>query len=117
MQVLRTFPSQGAPFLIKRLQPTKAADPHRLQQLIKALGDEQFSLRERALRELQTLGELAEPALRRSLDRDTPLESRRRIELLLGKLPRRTAKSPEHLRSFAASRSWSGSVAQRRSRD
>jgi len=72
-------------FLAKQLQPEVSTA--RLTELIAALDSDQFEARSKATRELEELRERAEPALRRALVANPSLESRRRIQLLLDKLP------------------------------
>jgi hypothetical protein len=57
--------------------------------------------REQAIRELERLGELAEPALRKALEGQPSLEVRRRVEGLLQKLDG-PVTLPQHLRSLRA---------------
>jgi WD40 repeat protein len=101
MQHLRSFAPQTTPFLIRQLRPAHADAP-RLRRLIQDLGHDEFARRDTAYKELDRLAGLAEPALRWALDDDLALEARRRIDLLLAKLPRRTTKAPEHLRALRA---------------
>jgi hypothetical protein len=54
--------------------------------MIAALDSDQFSVREKAQRELEILGKMAEPALRRALAGGASPEVRRRVEGLLEKL-------------------------------
>jgi len=73
-------------FLANHLQPVSLPDPKRLSRLIDDLDNDKFSVREKASTELDQLGELAEPALRRALAKNPSLESRKRLENLLEKL-------------------------------
>jgi RNA polymerase sigma factor (sigma-70 family) len=75
-------PEQAVPFLNERLRPA-AVDASRIARLIADLDSDQFAVRQQAAQDLEQLGELAEPALRRALEGRLPLESRRRIEQLL----------------------------------
>jgi WD40 repeat protein len=84
--VLSATPEQAVPFLRRQLQPVAPVDSQRLQQLLDDLDNAQFALREKAARELEKLGELATPALRRVLKSDPSEEVRRRAEELLAKV-------------------------------
>jgi RNA polymerase sigma factor (sigma-70 family) len=98
-------PKQAVPFVQGRLQerlpPTSAADPKRIARLIGDLDDGRFRVREKATRDLEKLGELAEPALRRALKGEPSLEIRRRVEQLLEKLAE-ASPSPERLQALRA---------------
>jgi WD40 repeat protein len=74
------------PFLEEKLRPVAAADPARLRQLVADLGSDRFAVRDRAFAELEKVGELAEPSLRRGLDGSPSLEVEQRIRKLLEKL-------------------------------
>jgi hypothetical protein len=74
---------QSVPFLARRLQPVPAAPADRLSRWIAELDSDRVTVRDRASRELEQLGELAEPALRKALaDKPSP-EARRRLKRLL----------------------------------
>ena len=83
---LATAPEEAVPFLQARLHPVRSADPRRLQQLLTDLESDQFPVREKAQEELTKLGDLAAPALRRTLDNKPTLEMRRRVQALLERL-------------------------------
>jgi len=76
---------QSVPFLNKHLGPAIAPDPKRFIVLITDLESGQFAIRDRAIKELQRVRELATPALKEALDKQRSLETRRRIEDLLAK--------------------------------
>jgi hypothetical protein len=96
-------PQQAVPFFKKRLQPLRAADPARLTKLIADLDSENFGVRRRATEELQKLAESAEPALRRALAGQPPLEVKGRIEELLKKLdPAASSDRQRQLRAIMA---------------
>lgn len=69
--------------LKERLTPAVTADAKRLARLVDELDDGQFTVRRRATENLEQLAELAEPALRRALAGQPPLEVRQRLERLL----------------------------------
>lgn len=99
--LLTSAPEQTVPWLRARLKPAPLLQPQRLAQLIADLDHDQFTVREKASRDLAELKELAEPALRRTLANDPPLEVRRRIEQLLEKLDKR-APPTDWLRAVRA---------------
>jgi hypothetical protein len=77
---------RAAAFLEKQLQNAPPLDMRRIERLIADLDQEQFDVRERAARELEKLGDRAEPALRKALGGKPSLEARRRLEGLLKRL-------------------------------
>jgi WD40 repeat protein len=85
--------------LRQRLRPVAPADMAQIDRLVADLSSGRFAERERARAALEKLGELAEPALRQALDRNPPLEIRRRLGPLLERL---TKPSPERLRELRA---------------
>jgi WD40 repeat protein len=88
IETLIQAPSQAAPFLKDRLKSVAPLERTLLEQLIAGLGSENFTAREKAIAELERKLELAEPALRQALEKGKPpLETRRRIEQILAKLP------------------------------
>jgi hypothetical protein len=74
------------PFLAKHLPPAPPIDYKRIDPLIADLNSDQFSVRQKASRELENMGEVIEAALRKGLLKKGSLEYRRRIESLLQKL-------------------------------
>ncbi|HEV3260479.1 MAG TPA: sigma-70 family RNA polymerase sigma factor [Gemmataceae bacterium] len=83
---LTAGPGQAVPFLRKRLRPAEPVDEPRLARLIADLDSERFPVRERATAALEKLGDLAEPALRRTLVKAPSAEVGRRVQQLLEKL-------------------------------
>jgi RNA polymerase sigma factor (sigma-70 family) len=98
---LAAAPDQTVPLLRERLKPAQPTDPQRLRRLLADLDSEQFAVREKARRELAELGELAEPALRRTLADKPSLEARRQIQTLLDNLHAPVTR-PETLRTLRA---------------
>jgi hypothetical protein len=81
---LSSAPAQSLPLVREHLKPvTPPMDPQKIGKLIADLDDKNFAVRDRATTELQALGELAEPALRKALAGKPSLELRKRIEQLL----------------------------------
>ncbi len=100
-RALAAVPKRSVPFLAERLKLVPLVGAGRLTQLVADLDSARYATRQQAERELQQLGDLAEPVLRRVLAAKPSLETRRRIEALLerveGPLP-----APEPLRSLRA---------------
>jgi WD40 repeat protein len=79
-------PAQAVPFLGRTLQPAPPPDAEQEKRIARLLGEldsPQFPVRQKAMRELQQLGELAVPALKKARGGPLPLETRRRIDELL----------------------------------
>jgi RNA polymerase sigma factor (sigma-70 family) len=94
----------AVPFLKQRLRAVAHPDPRRIARLISELSSERFAVRQAAAAELQRLDVLAEKALRRALQSDPPLESRRRLEQLLQGIrdPAASVETLQVLRALAA---------------
>jgi WD40 repeat protein len=97
---LLASPAQTVTFFKNRLRPASPADPKRVQELIAALDDNRFAIRQRAMQELGSLGELVEGTLRQKLREKLTLEMRQRVEHLLLKLE--PSHSPDRLRELRA---------------
>jgi WD40 repeat protein len=80
-------PARSVPLLGERVRPVVAADAKVTNRLIADLGSSRFAVREKAARELESLGEAAHPALRAVLAGSPALEVRRRVERLLERPP------------------------------
>lgn len=79
-------PLETVPFLQAHIQPFGPIDGQRIHQYIADLDHDQFLLREQASKELEKVGKLADPALRKALLDPPSLEVRRRVERLLERL-------------------------------
>jgi WD40 repeat protein len=90
-------PQSAVPFLKDKATPVTAPSAERLQRLIADLDNNRFAVREKASRELEQLGELAEPALRGVLAGKPPPETRERVNAVLA---RRHAWSGDRLRRW-----------------
>jgi WD domain, G-beta repeat len=91
---------QGILLLKERLQPDRATDPQRLAQLLGDLDKESFDVREKATRELEQLGDLAGPALKKILEGKPTPEVRRRVERLLAQLEKGAPLTANRLRAL-----------------
>src|SRR5262249_48316515 len=89
------------PFLKDRLRPIPPVENQKLLQFIADLGSSRFAVRQKATDELERLGELAVPVLRKVLADKPALEVRRRGEQLLARLERQRMP-PESLRALRA---------------
>ena len=98
---LAAAPRDSVPFLAKHLRPAVLPDNEQLTRSIADLDSVVFADREKASRELERQGELAESRLRKALEDNPSPEMRRRIEALLNKL-QGPLTSPESLPSIRA---------------
>jgi hypothetical protein len=73
----------SVPFLAQQLDPVPAVSKEHIAQLLAKLDSQQFKVRVQAGKDLEQLGELAEPALSQTLAGKPSLEARQRIEKLL----------------------------------
>ncbi len=97
-----TASRQLVPWLRERLKPVAPLDARRVGQSIVDLDSDTFAVREKATRELEEMGEAAEPALRKALADKPTLEVRRRIEPMVKDLERWPSTSPSTLRAWHA---------------
>ena len=79
---------QTIAFLRQHLKPAATISEAILSRLVADLDSNEFQVREKATRELESLGELAETTLRRAFDKPASIEVRRRVEELLRLVPR-----------------------------
>jgi hypothetical protein len=92
-RALAADPEKALVLLKERLRPVSEADLERIPRLIADLDDDHFTVRKTAVKELQELGVLAEPALRQALEARPSLEARQRLEALLEPL-KESRRSP-----------------------
>jgi hypothetical protein len=102
MNALLATPDQAVQLLGEKLKPVVAGDAERFARLLKKLESDQFREREEATKELKELGDAAEPALRKALRENLPLETKRRLQLLLDELGGTDPISDERLRVLRA---------------
>jgi WD40 repeat protein len=92
--------SRAVPFLRDRLKPAAPRDDKRIAHLVSDLGSDVYQTREKATQELERMGDVAGPALRRVMTEKRALEWRKRVEKLLRKLD--DVPPPERLRALRA---------------
>ncbi|HTU22763.1 MAG TPA: WD40 repeat domain-containing protein [Gemmataceae bacterium] len=97
VHALVVAPRQSVPFLQTMLRPYPPVDQRQLKRWLTDLDSDVFLEREQARRALSKLGELAEPALRRTLKANPSLEVRRQLLLLLEQIDDQ-ARWPDSLR-------------------
>jgi WD40 repeat protein len=101
MRLLRGAPKVALTLLQDRLKPAAGAEQEKIDKLIADLDSEGFDDRAKATQELENLGEIAEPALRKALEAKPSLEASQRIEELLQKFTKKTF-TPEKTREDRA---------------
>jgi hypothetical protein len=101
LRLLRSAPAQTADFLKDHLRPAALVDSQRVTRLVADLDSDAFAVRQKATAELEKLGDLAEPGLRKALQAGPTLEAQQRIERLLQKLSG-TAAAGEQLQELRA---------------
>lgn len=92
---------QAVPLMKEELQPVAAPDEMRLRQLIADLESERFSVRQKAMAELEQLGERARSVLLDARNAKPSLEVHQRIDQLFSKL-QGPVKDPATLRTLRA---------------
>jgi WD40 repeat protein len=85
MVTLNSAPGRVEPFLQERLQALPQVHTQTIERFIVDLGDKRFRVRRRALAGLEKLLEIAAPFLTQAIGKETDLEVRYRLELLLRK--------------------------------
>ncbi len=86
MQILAARPQEASAFFKDRLAPIAAPDPGKLKQMLADLDHDKFAVRQKAVKDLEKLGELARAVLEKALAGPVSLETRQRVEVLLHKL-------------------------------
>lgn len=81
IHVLSKYPNQVLPLIQTRLQPVPD-DQTRLNQLVADLDHNRFNIREKAQKELETLGELAESTINNAFNNKPSAEVQTRLEAL-----------------------------------
>jgi WD40 repeat protein len=92
--------AQAVALLRARLRPVPEEKLRLVEKLVAELNSEKFSVREKASKDLESIGDAAEPALLKALAADPSLEVRRRVQTLLSRLT--VVRSPETLRTLRA---------------
>jgi hypothetical protein len=90
-QLLRR-PAQAVALFEQQVKSVPAPDAKRVAQLIAELNHAKFDVRQKATTELEKLGDLAVPSLRKELQGDLGLEARQRVESLLKRLAQSSGK-------------------------
>jgi WD40 repeat protein len=101
MAELERNPDKAVALLAARLAPAAAPPAARVEKWIGDLDSPRFAVRDRAARELEALGELAEPALRQALQKKPSAEAAKRMNDLLNRLEE-AEPSPEQRRALRA---------------
>jgi hypothetical protein len=99
---LAAAPGHTLPLLRDKLKPVAVPSDDRVKRLIADLDDEDFDRRTAAAKELASLDELAEPALRKALAEANSPEQRRQLKSLLESLPNTLLASRSALRPLRA---------------
>ncbi|HMF13889.1 MAG TPA: WD40 repeat domain-containing protein [Gemmataceae bacterium] len=87
LRMLQADPARSVPFLRERLKPrAERPDEKQIKQLIADLDADEFATREKASKDLEKLGKLAEATMREALAAGPSLEAKKRLERLLGLL-------------------------------
>jgi RNA polymerase sigma factor (sigma-70 family) len=103
VQKLLADPARSVPCLGERLRPVASVGERRLAQLVADLDNGRFEVRERAMAELEKLEEVPLDAVRKALDAQPTLETRRRLLHLIERQEReRMSPSPDRLRRMRA---------------
>jgi WD40 repeat protein len=99
---LADAPARALPFLRAEMRPVPLPDAKRLNRLIADLDADEFAVREQARMELESIGDVTEPALQRVKDSES-LEVRGHVRRLLERIAKgRISPSGEALRTLRA---------------
>ncbi|HYT93665.1 MAG TPA: WD40 repeat domain-containing protein [Gemmataceae bacterium] len=83
---LRGAAQDSVPFLNKKVQPMAAERKRHVEQLISALDEDEFTKRDQAMQELQSLAALFEPLLTEARKQQAAGETRNRLTFVLKRL-------------------------------
>jgi RNA polymerase sigma factor (sigma-70 family) len=97
IRTLAADPDRAVPFLDKHLSAVPHVTEQHLDRLIAELDSKEFAVREKAVRELESLGELATLRCEKALKSDLPIEVHRRLSRVLAAHKDRWQNPPEEL--------------------
>jgi RNA polymerase sigma factor (sigma-70 family) len=97
---LAATPKESIAFLKQNLKPV-TIDPKRIARLLADLDSDQFTVREQATQELESMGSYAVPYLQGALDKKPALEVRQRVEQIVERI-KSSAPSAGVIRSLRA---------------
>jgi hypothetical protein len=100
MQTFGLPPEQAVPYFKKHLAPVGIADAKQTAQLIKDLDSEEFAVREKAMDDLEKLGEDAETTLRQALKGDLSEEAPARVQKIVDRLSSNSSLSRREPRAI-----------------
>lgn len=87
IRIMKGSPKLAVPFLKERLKVVPPLNPKKIAQCIADLDHKDFETREKASKDLATMGDLVTPALeRKRAEKDLSPEVSGRLDVLLGKL-------------------------------
>jgi RNA polymerase sigma factor (sigma-70 family) len=98
---LAATPAESVPFIDQRVKPVSAAEVQEMRRWIAELGSDEFTVRDNAYQRLAALGPSPVSLLWQALQKQPPLETRRRIEQLLDSPSSRPTRG-EPLRTLRA---------------
>jgi RNA polymerase sigma factor (sigma-70 family) len=110
-------PTEAVTYLRTVLKPAPAVDGQLVARLTKGLDSESFQERENATKELEKLGELAEPGLKKLLAAPSSLEVELRAKVLLKKISGTSPDSMQRVRAIEALEYMGTSEARKLLRD
>jgi hypothetical protein len=99
-QMIRV-PEHAVSFVKGRVRPVESSDPDTVAKLIGQLDNDSFAEREKAQNALQKMGEGAAPLITKALEGDVTVESRRRMERVLGNCDATSVLGMQHHRTVA----------------
>jgi WD40 repeat protein len=86
LKQLLASPAQAVALVKQRVQPAPVIAPAQLEQWVRDLGDDKYTVRQKAAAELERAGTVAAPSLRKALAEKLPLEAHQRIRKLLASI-------------------------------
>jgi hypothetical protein len=102
VNALSATPKETISLLRQELHPATEVDAKRIDELIADLDNNQFDVRQRSTTELEALGELAVPAMKKALEAGPSAEVRRHLERLVARLAGNQTPSGKTLRIVRA---------------
>ena len=102
VNALSVAPKEALVLLRQELHPASELDAKRIDALIADLDNNQFDVRQKSAAELEVLGAMAGPALKKALDASPSVEVRRHLERLIQRLAANQSPSSKTLRLVRA---------------